>query len=149
MIKLDEIDISEINERSKKIWVRKEDWENIKSFNKEKNDQGVELATVEKGTKNGSAVCLKVFKKNHQDFSQSCLGDDEEVIRVGMDIKYFEKLSEFNPIICDLYGHKETLGWIKNNKNNVVIVIITKPRNLFKIRRRALRNSRKRSLKEK
>jgi len=144
---LDKIDISKIKKRSKKIWVEREHWENIKSvFNKEKYDQGMELVTIKKRTKNGGAICLRVFKKNHQDFFRNHLGNDKEVIRAGMDIKYFEKLSELNPITCDLYSHNETLKW---NKNNVVIVTITRPKNLSKIRRRALRNSRKRSLEEK
>ena len=147
---MDKIDISEINERSKKIWVEKKDWENIKFvFNKEGADQGQMLVTIRKGTKIGDAICLKVFKKNHQDFLHNHLGKDKEVVRAGMDIECFEKLSELNSITCDLYGHEETLEWINNNKDNVVIVTITRPRNFFKIRRRALRNSRKRSLKEK
>ena len=146
---MDEIDIAEINKRSKKIWVERKHWENIKSvFNKEKADQGQELITIKKGTKIGDAICLRVLKKNHQNFSNSYLGKDKEVIRAGMDIECFEKLSELNPITCDLYGHNETLEWIKNNKDDVVIVTITRPRNFLKIKRRTLRDRKKRSLKK-
>jgi len=142
---MDEIDISEINERSKCIWVEENYWKNLEaSFNKAENYGTQQLITIKKG-ENKNAICLKVFKKRCQNFFSSCLGNGKEIIRAGMDIECFKKLSELNPIACDLYGQEETLELLKNNKDGVIIVVITRPKNFHKIQRRTLRDRKKRS----
>jgi len=132
---VDEINISGIIEkiykRAKCIYVRRKIWDFLKrKLNKKDVEENWVLKTAKKGVKKGDEIKLLVIPKLHQDFHNNLLGDDKEVLRVGIEKSDFEKLSEKEATDCELLCYKDALRLIGGK---FIVVTIIKPKKLKKI----------------
>jgi len=135
VIELDEIDISEIIKeickRAKCIYVSRKLWGLLKrKLNRKNIEENWVLKTVKKGVKKGDEIKLLVIPKSHQDFQNNLLGDDKEILRVGIEKSDFEKLSQKKVIDCELFCYKDTLNLVGEK---FIIVTIIKSKKLKEI----------------